>query len=153
MPLHEAANRGYYNIIETLLALNAPARPRTNKDDTPEDLAYANKHYACAQLLREYKQPAAKTSKEEWYHGTLDRNEANQIFHKYGVTQPNNVIRDGTYLVRYSERNNNANDSISNGNYVLTMMAQNKTYHYIIGRKVKFYFLIINNIKLGLPPI
>lgn len=124
VPLHEAASRGYCQVVQTLLALNAPARPRTAKDQTPEDLAMQNRHYECAKLLRNYKEPIPKTSRDLWYHGTLDRNEAKNLLE-------NQV--DGSFLVRYTNANG--------GSYVLTMMHK-KPYHYIINRKDNSYYYI-----------
>jgi hypothetical protein len=49
--LHEAASRGHLEVVELLLSLNAPARPRTVLNETPEQLAEANGHFQCAYKL------------------------------------------------------------------------------------------------------
>lgn len=52
VPLHEAASAGQTEVIQALLAMNAPVNPRTLADDVPADLARRNGHNECVQLLR-----------------------------------------------------------------------------------------------------
>lgn len=63
--------------------------------------------------------PLPTTCKQDWYHGTLDRNEALTLLKKAGD-------HDGGFLVRYSDRNV----------YVLTMIYAQQPYHFQIQRKV-----------------
>jgi len=51
VPLHDAASRGNTAVVSELLALNAPARPRSNDGQTPAHLAAAAGHSECEKLL------------------------------------------------------------------------------------------------------
>ncbi|XP_049955937.1 tyrosine-protein kinase Shark isoform X2 [Schistocerca serialis cubense] len=126
VPLHEAASRGHKEVVQVLLSLNAPLRPRTLANDTPADLARRNNHIECAKILLNYKCPLPKTQKKEWYHGTLDRSEAIALLKEYGN-------KDGTFLVRYSDRNG--------GMYVLTTVHAGHPYHFQIQIKGSYCFI------------
>ena len=54
VPLHEAANSGALEALKTLLALNAPSRPRDRSDRTPADLARMANNMDCAEVLGEW---------------------------------------------------------------------------------------------------
>lgn len=122
--LHEAASRGHKEIVEFLLSVGAPNRPRTLKDELPHVLAEGNGYFQCAHLLKTYESPRSKTktSRSEWYHGTLSRDEASQLLQIRG-----NI--DGTFLIRYSEHRG----------YVLTMMCSNKPYNFPITQHGPYY--------------
>nr|CAD7460567.1 unnamed protein product [Timema tahoe] len=124
VPLHEAASLGLKEVVHVLLSLNAPVNPRTSSNETPADLAQQNGHLDCAHILRNYMCPAPKTHKNDWYHGTLGRNEALCLLKEHGN-------KDGTFLVRYSDRNG--------GVYVLTTIHGGQPYHFQI--KIKFPLL------------
>ena len=53
VPLHEAAHAGALEAVKTLLALNAPCRPRDRSDRLPADLAREAGHMACVDVLGE----------------------------------------------------------------------------------------------------
>lgn len=124
--LHEAASHGHKDIVEHLLRVGAPSRPRTNENMTPQQLAEENGYYQIAEILKNHEGPKPKTKKEDWYHGTLKREEAVDLL---TVTNSNT---DGRFLVRYSENNTG---------YVLTMMFQNAPYHFLISKQREFYFI------------
>ncbi|KAL1122185.1 hypothetical protein AAG570_003590 [Ranatra chinensis] len=124
VPLHEAASRGHIDIVEYLLSMNAPCRPRTSNNETPEQLAESNGHFQCAYILKSYIGPQPRSHREDWYHGTLDRNEAVTVVKSAGVT-------DGRYLIRYSNRSG----------YVLTMLCASQPYHFQIQRQAGYYVI------------
>ena len=78
-------------------------------------------------ILEKYKSPKPKTSRDKWFHGTLDRHEAEKIIRKCSNL-------NGTYLVRYSDRNK--------GSTVLTVLNENVLYNYIIRKQVILFFII-----------
>lgn len=123
--LHEAAQRGHIECIKVLLKLKAPANPRSFAKETPADLAKHHGHNDCYDFLVNHKPDPPITSKSEWYHGTLSREEAVGILEQHCRTnQLTGQATNGIYLVRYSERHSGA--------YVLTMLCQNTPYNFII---------------------
>ncbi|XP_033227086.1 tyrosine-protein kinase Shark isoform X2 [Belonocnema kinseyi] len=126
VPLHEAACRGLKDVIEVLLSLNAPVNPRTLADDVPADLARRNGHTECENFLKNYQPPPPKEKLSDWYHGTLDRREANRLLQERG-----NI--DGFFLVRLSDRHG--------GIYVLSVMHHKQPYHFQIQKKGDLLFI------------
>ncbi|XP_065166490.1 tyrosine-protein kinase Shark-like [Atheta coriaria] len=127
VPLHEAANAGHKKIIQELLSLNAPVRPRTKNNELPIDLARTNGHFDCVAILEEYTAPKTKTNMSQWYHGTLNRQEADAYIREYQLD-----IQNGTFLVRYSTRNKEL---------VLTMYNEGIIFNFIIRNKDNYYFI------------
>ncbi|XP_018327039.1 tyrosine-protein kinase Shark [Agrilus planipennis] len=125
VPLHEAASRGHKDVVKELLSLNAPVLPRTNDEHLPFQLARENGHTQCAEILENYRSPPAKSSKNHWYHGTLDRQEAEATIKKFSMT-------NGAFLIRYSDRNQAT---------VLTIVNENQFYHYIIRKQDKYLYI------------
>lgn len=126
VPLHEAASRGHEEIVKILLSMNAPVNPRTIKNELPWELAIQNNHKECADILRKYRCPHPKTCKELWYHGTLDRIEAQRLIQE-------SKGKEGTFLVRFSERNT--------GCYVLTMLYEQQLFNFVIKKHEEFFFI------------
>ncbi|XP_072941522.1 tyrosine-protein kinase Shark isoform X2 [Epargyreus clarus] len=134
VPLHEAAQRGFIECIKVLLKLKAPAHPRTLNQETPADLAKLSEHTECYQLLKNHKPDPPKTSKSQWYHGTLNRDEAVKILEEYCRQHKlHDKASDGVFLVRYSERHTGA--------YVLTMLSENTPYNFIIRKERDWLFI------------
>lgn len=80
-------------------------------------------------FLENYQPEPPKTSKSQWYHGTLSRDEAVKTLEEY--CKQNNLkdkSADGVFLVRYSERHSRA--------YVLTMLSENTPYNFIVRKEV-----------------
>lgn len=82
MPLHAAARVGNMEAVKLLLKHNAPHMPRSSDGELPMHFAEENGHAEVADFLKNYK-PEITTKKESWYHGTLDRAEAQKILQKY----------------------------------------------------------------------
>lgn len=125
VPLHDAAYRGNKDVVKELLSLNAPLNPRTKEGKVPLDLAIEKGHHDCAEILRKYKCPIPRTSKSKWYHGTLDRQEAEKMIRDFSDG-------NGTFLVRYSNRNKG---------YVLSVLNENIVFNYIIRSKDNFLYI------------
>ncbi|CAG4977933.1 unnamed protein product [Parnassius apollo] len=134
VPLHDAAQRGHIECIKVLLKLNAPSHPRTLAQDTPADLAKHYGHTECYQLLKNHTPDPPKTNKNQWYHGTLNREEAVKTLEEYCKCHSlQDKASDGVFLVRYSERHTNA--------YVLTMLSENTPYNFIIRKESQWLFI------------
>lgn len=71
-------------------------------------------------FIENYKCPPAKTHKGLWYHGTLDRHEAENKIRNYSA-------QNGTFLVRWSDRNRGK---------VLTLFNEEVFFNYIIRKQV-----------------
>ncbi|CAK1540188.1 unnamed protein product [Leptosia nina] len=134
VPLHDAAQRGHIECVKVLLKLKAPAHPRTLAQETPAQLAKHYGHTECYQLLKNYKAETPNTSKTQWYHGTLNREEAVQTLEEYCKQHGlRDAPTNGVYLVRYSERHTGA--------YVLTMLSENTSFHFIIRKENEWLFI------------
>ncbi|CAH4031310.1 unnamed protein product [Pieris brassicae] len=134
VPLHDAAQRGNIECVKVLLKLKAPAHPRTLAKETPAQLAKHYGHTDCYQLLKNYKSENPNTCKSQWYHGTLNREEAVKTLEDYCKQNGlRDKATDGVYLVRYSERHTGA--------YVLTMFSENTPYNFIIRKENDWLFI------------
>lgn len=106
MPLHEAAKHGNLEAVQELLLAEAPPLPRTSSGEFPFDLAKEAGQTSVEEFLMNYKLPPASTTREQWYHGTLTRDEAVAILKKHAkellASQPQ-LDTSGCFLVRYSE--------------------------------------------------
>ncbi|CAG9759921.1 unnamed protein product [Ceutorhynchus assimilis] len=98
VPLHVAASEGHLDVVKELLSLSAPLYPRTKKGLVPAQIARIKGHTECAEFLESYEVPTPKVTRNEFYHGTLDRQEAEEKIKQYNPIS-------GVFLVRYSDRN------------------------------------------------
>lgn len=85
VPLHEAAKHGNLSAVEELLSANAPLLPRTAMGEFPIDLAKEFNNKDVVTFLENYKLPAAKSCRSQWYHGTLRREEAIELLQEYAT--------------------------------------------------------------------
>ncbi|XP_055378505.1 tyrosine-protein kinase Shark-like [Condylostylus longicornis] len=83
VPLHDAAKFGNMKAIQMLLKAGATTMPRTKLVQFPLDLAIEAGHFEIAEYLKRYSVEPAKTKRIHWYHGTLDRQEANKLVQEY----------------------------------------------------------------------
>lgn len=147
VPLHDAANEGNLEVVRELMSLGACKMPRSRYGEFPADFARTRGHNEIAEYLESYQPPPATTFKYQWYHGTLDRNEAVQMLREHvqvmqqrsgtGVingatglddTEDENNFASGVFLVRYSDRNG--------GSYVLTLLYEDQPKNFIIKKSV-----------------
>lgn len=172
--MHDAAKSGNLEAVKQLLAMNAAVMPRTVSGELPIDFAKENGHTEIINYLSNslyflydnflfllliflltdsYKTPPANTHKDQWYHGTLQRDDAIILLKEHANKLAANCSKDeqnqnldnedrelniksneavcyssGVYLVRYSHRNN--------GSYVLTLLADNLPRHFQIQKSV-----------------
>ncbi|XP_037713098.1 tyrosine-protein kinase Shark [Drosophila subpulchrella] len=106
VPLHEAAKHGNLEAVQELLLAEAPPLPRTSSGEFPFDLAKEAGQTAVEEFLLNYKLPPANTTREQWYHGTLTRDEAVAILQKHArelLAKEPGIDTSGCFLVRYSE--------------------------------------------------
>lgn len=125
VPLHEAASRGHIDVVKTLISLCAPLRPRTSDKETPACLAERNGYFDCAKILDNFVCPEPKTTKADWYHGTVGRAEAIALLASTGN-------KDGSFVVRFSDRSNAD---------ILTMIYNEKNYHFQVRREGQYYYI------------
>ncbi|XP_016947272.1 tyrosine-protein kinase Shark [Drosophila biarmipes] len=106
VPLHEAAKHGNLDAVQELLLAEAPPLPRTSSGEFPFDLAKEAGQTAVEEFLLNYKLTPANTTREQWYHGTLTRDEAVAILQNYArglLAKEPGIDTSGCFLVRYSE--------------------------------------------------
>ncbi|XP_017078273.1 tyrosine-protein kinase Shark [Drosophila eugracilis] len=106
VPLHEAAKYGNLEAVQELLSAEAPPLPRTSSGEFPFDLAKEAGQTAVEEFLLNYKLAPANINREQWYHGTLTREEAVAILKKHArelLEKQPELNTSGCFLVRYSE--------------------------------------------------
>ncbi|XP_014670840.1 PREDICTED: tyrosine-protein kinase HTK16-like [Priapulus caudatus] len=118
--LHVAASWGHADCAKVLLALNAPARPRTNKGEIPADLAREAGNEECARMLDDYQAPPARADASRWLHAAANRTTARRRLERAGLA-------NGQFLVRASGRHA--------GMHILTMACDRQVYNYEVERR------------------
>ena len=101
-----------------LLALHAPLRPRTDREETP--LGLAERHPDVVHLLENYKCPRERSTRSDWFHESLDRVGAIALLERFGGT-------DGLFLVRKSSQKHRSNTT-----FVLSMAWKETSFNYEI---------------------
>ena len=108
VPLHDAAKEGNFPAVKQLLEMGAPHLPRSTFGELPTDYAKEGGHtqiveflgkslgrrennfrtvaYSIILIPEAYTPLPATVYQFQWYHGTLDRIESNQILKKFATT-------------------------------------------------------------------
>lgn len=124
--LHIAAELGHKETVKMLLDLDVPCCSRNFDKKFPYELAVANGHAECAQMLDNYKAPPATTDSSLWFHPDIDRQRAMDLLDKHGCA-------DGLFLVRKSTREPDK--------LVLDVCFNKEKQHYVINSCVNTYFI------------
>ena len=127
VPLHEAASQGHLDCVKVLLALHAPLRPRTDREETP--LALAERHSDVVHLLENYKCPRERSTRADWFHESLDRGGAISLLERFGGG-------DGLFLVRRSSQKHRSSTT-----FVLSMAWKGTSFNYEIQNRDGFAFI------------
>lgn len=128
VPLHEAAWKGNIGCAKTLMELgDAPLLARTNKNETPADLARANGQNEMAELLDKWPTYQPNSNRENWLHmHGISRLKAVEALQDHGAD-------NGTFLVRQSQK--------KKATYVLSMCYEKAFYHFEIETRGIYVFL------------
>ncbi|XP_055592392.1 tyrosine-protein kinase Shark isoform X2 [Uranotaenia lowii] len=144
VPLHEAAMNGNLDAIKYLLNRQIPHMPRTTFGLLPVDMAKDRGHTAVVEYLTNFEPSPPASHKNQWYHGTLDRNVAVEILNEHALKlapilckddkENHSDIKDasGAYLVRYSSKH---------GVDVLTLLYDGEARHFIIRRQQNYLYI------------
>lgn len=138
MPLHDAAMNGNLEGVKLLLDLQAQPLSRTETGEFPIDLAKEHNHNHVVEYLESYKPLDPITKQSEWYHGTLDRNEAVSLLQNFSskmhvgseyngnvsLEETKDELKSGFFLLRFSR----------NG-YVLTLLFDNEVKNFKIQKQ------------------
>lgn len=128
VPLHLAAHFGSFKAMEVLLECGAAPHPRSNKNETPTDLALERNHLDCVQLCHLYSDRPIDHLEptNQWLCEHLkSRCESDALLETNSS--------DGTFLVRKSSSNEKT--------YVLSMTYNRKVYNFVIQYDNGFYFI------------
>lgn len=117
--LHEAVFHGNHHVVDVLLRLGAPLRPRTPEGDTPRALAEHYNKTEVIKVIRNYESKVVPsyTTPVDWLHTGLSRQIANNLLE-------NNGMKDGLFLVRPNSKRA--------GYYALSLAEGNVPYHFVI---------------------
>ncbi|XP_055855577.1 tyrosine-protein kinase Shark [Episyrphus balteatus] len=163
VPLHDAAANGNLEAVKELIAAHAPHLPRTESGEFPIDLAKEMNRTEVVEFLSNYKPPAASTFKHQWYHGTLERQEAIKVLMDYAANfdSPNDNDKKYPDEPSSSAGGNELNAGVSSEvlpakdksgiflirsstrhGYVLTMLCQNNTpKNFLIKQSQNFLYI------------
>lgn len=167
VPLHDAARHGNIEAVKELIAAHAPHMPRTESGEFPLDLAKEMNRTEVVEFLSNYKPPPPSTFKYQWYHGTLERQEAVKVLMDYAANF-NSTNEDDRKLqqevvpstssngnVAAESNGNESSDDLSKDNsgiflirsstrhgYVLTMLCQNNTPKNFLIKQSQNYLYI-----------
>jgi tyrosine-protein kinase len=127
VPLHEAAWKGHMACAQVLLDVgDAPVMSRTDKDETPADLARANGANDMSDKLNDWPSFQSFSNREDWLHpDTLGRVAAVEMLRQ----RPDN----GTFLLRGSQKKRKT--------FVLSMCYESAFYHFVIETRGIYVFL------------
>lgn len=125
IPLHEAAWKGSLSCVAALVEGGSPLRPRTPKNETPEDLARANGYVELAKYLEE-KDEDISVAFESIIPCNLNREKTCELLSQA-------ELKDGAYLIRKSRKGPNI--------FVLSLLFEKKTFHFEIVRQGVYYFM------------
>ena len=127
VPLHEAAWNGFIDCAKSLMNEGqAPLMPRTEKDETPFDLAEANSQTEMADFLRNMTITSPHSEATDWlYLNQMGRQDAIDLL----SLKPD----DGTFLIRESQKRRNV--------FVLSLVHKKAFHHVLIENRGVFYFL------------
>lgn len=154
VPLHDAAKYGNLEAVQVLLDSGGPNLPRASNGEFPEDLAAEFGHNHIVNYLKNYALPKPEISRNEWYHGTLERTEAAKLVKEFAedlmkkmqdkhngncdsmnnfdtTSAGDSVDVCGIFLIRYSNRSG----------YVLTLWDDNNARHFIIQQSSKHLYI------------
>ncbi|XP_063699898.1 tyrosine-protein kinase Shark isoform X2 [Culicoides brevitarsis] len=142
VPLHDAAHAGNLVAVQLLLEAGAPLMPRTNSGEFPIDFARQGGHIAVVQFLESYVPPTPRTSREEWFHGTLSREEASRklLAEKQRLDDESGLVDNtisnydtGIYLVRISKSDKKK--------FVVSLLQEKKVRNFEIAMCGKFFYI------------
>lgn len=131
VPLHEAAFFNSAACVQVLLDCGAPLRPRTEQGKTPLQLAEDVKSDESIAILREYKTPAAKSSRIDWFH---EQSKFDRLVAKLLIETIKDGPVNGMFVVRYSSKNLK--------NYALTLYNCKEIFNFEIIRLNEATFYI-----------
>jgi ankyrin repeat protein len=108
--LHEAAKGGNLNVVNLLLKNGVAVRSRNSSNQFPISGAIKYCHDDIVKVLNSYVQNV-KTTKDEWYHGTMERAEAKDVLTDYA----------DKYFEEYlkSHQSNDSSDVLDVGDYFI----------------------------------
>lgn len=93
--LHDAAANGQMEMVDLLINNNAPPWVFNVRKEIPSSVAEKFGHVDCAKYIENVQLPSASSTKDNWYHNNLTRQQCEEFFTKYD-------FEDGLFLIRPS---------------------------------------------------